>query len=313
MAIGTATALLGGAALGLAGSAMSSGAAKDAANAQAAAHAKSQRESLALQREFFDRQMAMLMPQAIVGNNALAGLADMVGISRPVENLILQQYLEQQGLGQQAPQTQPQQGFNLFGLPLDGDFGGFMDALSRNQRGGLQHLKDRFGGFNDNNPASVGQGGIQMTQGRGSDLASSPGFLFRLGTGLQAVENSAAARGLGRSGRGLASITDFAQGLASNEYQNRFNRLATLAGFGNAASSQGSAAAGNFGANVGGQIAQHGQNLGAIRASGIAGQANALGGGLASLGNTLGMAAGMGAFGGGSTPPPASNIVYYGL
>jgi hypothetical protein len=53
---------------------------------------------------------------------------------------------------------------------------------------------------------------------------SDPGYQFRLQQGLGALEGSAAARGGLFSGQTGKDLTDYAQGMASQEYQNAFNR-----------------------------------------------------------------------------------------
>jgi hypothetical protein len=51
-----------------------------------------------------------------------------------------------------------------------------------------------------------------------------PGYGFRMSEGMKALENSAAARGGLLSGATLKGVSRFGQDLASNEYQNAFNR-----------------------------------------------------------------------------------------
>lgn len=51
-----------------------------------------------------------------------------------------------------------------------------------------------------------------------------PGYQFRMSEGLKALERSASARGLLQSGGTLKDITRFGQDLASQEYQNAFQR-----------------------------------------------------------------------------------------
>lgn len=51
-----------------------------------------------------------------------------------------------------------------------------------------------------------------------------PGFQFRLEQGQKALERSAAARGTGLSGGQMKALTDYAQGSASQEYGNVYNR-----------------------------------------------------------------------------------------
>ena len=80
-----------------------------------------------------------------------------------------------------------------------------------------------------------------------------PGYQFRLQQGTGALDASAAARGGLGSGRHLKDLTRFGQDLASQEYQNvynrRFNQLSQLAGIGTGvgASGQLAQAAGQFG------------------------------------------------------------------
>lgn len=67
---------------------------------------------------------------------------------------------------------------------------------------------------------------------------TSPGYEFRRDQGIQAVERSAAARGLLRSGSAAKAIQRYGEGLAASEYDAYAARLAQLAGFGqNAANS----------------------------------------------------------------------------
>lgn len=55
-------------------------------------------------------------------------------------------------------------------------------------------------------------------------IESDPGYQFRMGEGLKALERSGAARGTLNSGRTLKEITRFGQGLASDEFSNAWNR-----------------------------------------------------------------------------------------
>lgn len=81
---------------------------------------------------------------------------------------------------------------------------------------------------------------IELTQ---EALEKTPGYQFTKAQGLKAVQNSAAARGLGVSGAALKGAANFATGLADQTYQtqfnlentnrtNTYNRLANLANLG---------------------------------------------------------------------------------
>ena len=103
-----------------------------------------------------------------------------------------------------------------------------------------------------------------------------PSYQFRLSEGLKAMQRTAAARGGLLSGGALKEAQRYGQGLASTEYGNAFNRLASLAGVGQTATNQLGSAAGTYGSNVGNLMTSGA----ASRASGYVGGANALTGGL---------------------------------
>lgn len=65
---------------------------------------------------------------------------------------------------------------------------------------------------------------IQMDQ---ATLEQTPGYQFNLTQGLKAVQNSAAARGLGASGAAQKGAASYATGLADSTYQNQFNNANT--------------------------------------------------------------------------------------
>jgi len=58
------------------------------------------------------------------------------------------------------------------------------------------------------------------------DLFKDPSYQFRLSEGMKGIEASAAARGLGLSGRTLKELGRYSQGLASEEYGNMYSRAA---------------------------------------------------------------------------------------
>jgi hypothetical protein len=114
-----------------------------------------------------------------------------------------------------------------------------------------------------------------------------PGYAFRMSEGMKALERSAAARGGLLSGATLKGTQRYGQDLASQEYQNAFNRYqAERAGTLNPY--QALAGTAQTSANVlGGQAGALGQSLGSniigagnAQASGYIGQANAITGGL---------------------------------
>jgi hypothetical protein len=57
-----------------------------------------------------------------------------------------------------------------------------------------------------------------------ADIGNDPAYQFRLKTGIDAIQKSAAARGLTRAGGTLQDIMGYGQDLASQEYGNQYNR-----------------------------------------------------------------------------------------
>jgi len=122
-----------------------------------------------------------------------------------------------------------------------------------------------------------------------------PGYAFRMSEGMKALERSAAARGGLLSGATLKGTQRYGQDLASQEYQNAFNRYqtqrtntlnpyASLAGVAQSSANTLGQAAGAYGANAGNIAMMGGANaanaqlaLGNIRGQQFSNAANALG------------------------------------
>lgn len=114
-----------------------------------------------------------------------------------------------------------------------------------------------------------------------------PGYGFRMAEGMKALERSAAARGGLLSGGALKATQRFGQDLASQEYQNAFNRyqaerqarlnpLQSLAGLSQTSANVLTGEAGRLGQSLG----EAQQSAAAARASGYVGSANAFNQGL---------------------------------
>ena len=78
---------------------------------------------------------------------------------------------------------------------------------------------------------------LQSLMANPQSLESDPMYQWRMQQGQQALERNMAARGGLLGGAALKELTRYGQGFASNEFQNQFNRLATLAGYGSQAGS----------------------------------------------------------------------------
>lgn len=127
-----------------------------------------------------------------------------------------------------------------------------------------------------------------------AQLANDPGYQFRMAEGQKALERSASARGMLNSGGALKSLASYSQGVASDEYQNawnrnqadntgRFNRLASLAGVGQSTAQS----LGAMGAQNSAQTSNILGALGNANAAGAMGTANAVSGGFQSAGNMM--------------------------
>ena len=114
-----------------------------------------------------------------------------------------------------------------------------------------------------------------------------PGYAFRFSQGQKALERSAAARGGLISGNTGGALQQYGQGMASQEYQNAFNRyqaerqarlgpLQSLAGVGQTSINALGQAGQNYASGMGEALGAGAQ----ARASGYMGAANAVGGGI---------------------------------
>lgn len=126
-------------------------------------------------------------------------------------------------------------------------------------------------------------------------LELDPGYQFRLKMGQKSLDSGLAARGGMGSGRALTAGVDYNQGMASQEYGNRLNRLATLSGTGQTTGQNLGILGANYAANQGNVLMNNANFQGS---AGIA-KANARQSGLSNLIGLGGMAYGSGMFNGG--------------
>jgi len=126
--------------------------------------------------------------------------------------------------------------------------------------------------------------------GQGSQqqmLEMDPGYGFRLGEGLKALERMQASRGNFLSGGALKAGQRFAQDTASQEYDRAFGRLSDIAGIGRSTGAQLGNAASGFGTSAGNIMGQEANALAAGRAARGSAYSNAIGGALGSFENYL--------------------------
>lgn len=240
-----------------------SGAQVDAANNASANSLTASRESNALQKQMFDKQIALQQPFREGGLTAQNRLMTLLG------------------LGGADRQTQPQaMGGNSWTAAIANAASNSLNAGGGGEYAGGDRASADFGKY----AKDFGM----------ADFQQDPGYQWRMQQGQQALERSAAARGGLLSGRAAKDMTNYSQGAASQEYGNAFNRyqtnrsnqlnpLQSLSGMAQTASGAMGTDAGNYGSNVGNSLMntanQVGNNMmgaGNARASGYVGSANAM-------------------------------------
>jgi len=170
--------------------------------------------------------------------------------------------------------------------------------LMRNQTG-TRRPRNNANGGQLNNPFDTYLASKGLAGGRFD--TSNPAYQFQLKQGQQALDRSAAARGMGASGAQMKAAQQYGQGLASQEYDKQYgranseftdyyNRLAglsqggqqaasTLGNYGNQYATSGSNTLGSLGGYLQNNLGQAAN----ARASGYIGGANAINGGIQGL------------------------------
>jgi hypothetical protein len=110
-----------------------------------------------------------------------------------------------------------------------------------------------------------------LNNGDFSKFYQSPDYQFALDQGIKSLDRSAAARGRLYSGGYGQDLTNYAQGLATQNYGNYYGRLADMAGIGQS-SAQNLAA---YGQNKANAISTQYGNIGQARASAYQGYGQA--------------------------------------
>jgi hypothetical protein len=166
----------------------------------------------------------------------------------------------------------------------------------------------------------VGQGGELVRGFTQADYQADPGYAFRLSEGMKGLERSAAARGGLMSGATLKGIQRYGQDLASQEYQNAYNRfrdtqglqrnaLAGVVGYGPTSANAMGNMGQNYASSAGSIMNQQGVNTGNALLAGQQARSSAYGQVGSALGKYLGGFSTPG-YGGGAINPASGE--YYG-
>jgi|SRR6185295_4776264 len=120
----------------------------------------------------------------------------------------------------------------------------------------------------------------RLNHGDMSQFYASPDYQFRLGQGLNTLQNSAAAKGGLLSGNAMRAISDYGQNTAASEFGNYWNRMFQQSQLGQSAA----LGQGQLGATQAGQIGGTMMGQGQANASGAVGAANSINGGISNYG-----------------------------
>jgi hypothetical protein len=337
-----AAAVVGSAAIGYVGSQQASRAQRSAANQASQVAAQTADAQTALQREQFNKQLELGAPfreAGLAGQNQLlrylgltapTNMGTMVstgqfGAGRPWnEAVYLSANPDVAAAVQRGEFGSGKEHYEIYGADegrslgynpqyatkTEADRAAAEIVTQRAQPGFGKYATAEFGGVKGFDPASLMKG--FTTQ----DFQADPGYAFRMSEGMKALERSAAARGGLLSGATLRGTQRFGQDLASQEYQNAFNRfqanratqgqeyanafnrfqaerantlspLQSLAGQGQAGAQQAAQASQAYTTGAGNALGAYGSAVqgniigsGNAQASGYMGGANALAGGL---------------------------------
>jgi hypothetical protein len=270
----------------IAGTVLTVGATAYAANragAAAGASARGANNATAESARQYDVTRADLAPYRVTGTGALNRIGQLFGLPTTTS----EQWQSQQP--QLVGDTELPAGTTTRDVG-----GGWYEVHYGGQRIGTLRPGGGNGRFiNDTGadiPALMRQG-QQQTQASqtpaGPDMSAffeSPGYQFRRDEGMRGLERSAAARGGAFSGNALRALAEFNSGLASQEFGNYFNQLASVAGIGQTATNQTAA----YGADHAATAGANARYAGDARSSGIVNQANIVGQGINALGGIAG-------------------------
>lgn len=178
------------------------------------------------------------------------------------------------------------------------------EAGAESQANQLQYSEFQQQQANQQPWINAGTGALSQMQGMSAQAPTftqqdflnnqDPAYQFDLQQGQQAIERSAAAQGGLQTGGTLKSLTNYAQGAASNEYQSaysrfmnnqntQFNRLASIAGTGQTATG----AIGAAGTNMANTVGNNMTSLGSAQGAAQIAQGNTWGNTLSSLGTQV--------------------------
>lgn len=245
--IGTGAAILGAAALGLGGSLYAGSQAKEAAGVQAQASREGSQAQI----------QALLMAQGFTRENAERAAAEIRGAFPAAHGAVTSALPNALAAVQGArPGVE-----NALATARGSVATGLKPYIDTGHKA-TYTLASLYG---LNNDGRVQPNALEM-------IRNSPDYQFAQTEGMNALENSNAARGLLQSSQHLRSAQQFGQNLATNQFGNYVGRLQALSGQGAAASN----VMANADLSTGNSLAQYLQSLGINTANLYTNQGNTL-------------------------------------
>lgn len=251
---------------GVAGAAIGANAQNKAAKQSAAASQAATDQTIAEQRRQFDIGQQNQQPWLTTGNSALSQLAGLYGLNTQSGGANASTY----AFLQANPQAKAAIDAGHYGGP--DDYNASVNRF-RNEYGNAPDIRNPGVGTAQSGQAQQVPGVTAGGSNFGSFFAS-PDYQFRQDEQMRALTARNAALGIQDSGSAQRSALQLSGNLASSEFNNYANRLASLAGVGQTAA-QGQAAAGaNFANSMGNVLSNNAQNLASSYAQQGANNAN---------------------------------------
>lgn len=291
MAIGTTAAILGSAALGAAGSIASSSAQKSAAKSAANASQAATDQSIAEQRRQFDIAQQNQAPWLTTGTSALNTIAGLYGLNTyqgmtPGSTGITPGMFNEQAYLAANP--------DVARSIAAGGFGGsgwnhYMEYGQNEGRQGVPQVSQVGTGQGAGQALTTGVSATPVPMDGNPNqqpFFASPDYQYRMNESMRALTARNSALGIQDSGAAQRSALLQAGNLASGEFNNYANRLASLAGVGQTAAQNTAALGSQMAGNIGNALTNNATNL----ASSYQNRANAqtgMYGSLANLGGNI--------------------------
>lgn len=167
------------------------------------------------------------------------------------------------------------------GAAVGGTIGGLLDGsdndINRGTNEGAAAINEKFATSKEwlqpyhEFGKNQGLEGLRSLISNPSSITETPWYQFSMSEGLRALQSKALAGGKFFSGQTTRDVLKFSQGLASQEYDNQFKRMFSLAELGQKSAANVGGVASNAGTALGNLYSQRGQDLASVKSAGAEG------------------------------------------